>query len=71
MKTTRKRTSPRSRPSFKADKRSKHHHWQVTIFYGSGATFARTYTDHKKATAYAKPQKRSSMVKMVRVVKVS
>jgi hypothetical protein len=57
MKTRRKRTS------FKLDKRRKHHHWQVMIYYGSGATFARTYTDRQKATAFAKRQKKSPVVK--------
>jgi len=65
MKTRRKR------PTFKKDKRRKHHHWQVTIFFGSGATFARTYLDRQKATAFAKRQKKSAVVKRTRIVRLS
>jgi hypothetical protein len=65
MKTRRKR------PTFKQDKRRKHHHWQVTIYYGSDATFARTYTDREKAAAFAKRQKKSAVVKRTRIVRLS
>lgn len=59
------------RPSFRKDKRRKHHHWRVTVVYPDGEKFARVYTDHKRATAYAERQRRSPIVKLVRVTKES
>ena len=53
------------------DRRRKHNHWQVVIYYPDGEKFARVYTDHKKATSFAKRQKKSPVVKSVRVVQVS
>jgi hypothetical protein len=71
MKTTGKEPSGRKRTSFKTDKRRKHHHWQVIIYYEDGEKFARTYSDHEKAAAFAKRQRRSPVVKRTRVVQVS
>jgi hypothetical protein len=53
------------------DKRRKHHHWQVTIFYRDGERFARTYTDRKKAIAFAERQRKSPVVKLARVTQIS
>ena len=53
------------------DKRRKHHHWQVTIYYSDGETFGRTYIDHDKAKNFAKRQKKSPTVKRTRVKEVS
>ena len=53
----------RKQPSFANDKRRKHHHWQVTVFYQDGERFARTYTDHKRAAGFADRQKKSPVVK--------
>jgi len=61
----------RKRPSFKEDKRRKHHHWQVTVFYKDGERFARTYTVQAKATGFAERQRKSPVVKMARVNQVS
>jgi hypothetical protein len=61
----------RKRTSFGKDKRRKHHHWKVTLYYGDGDTFARVYTDHDKAARFAKKQKKFPAVKMIRVVRVS
>lgn len=61
----------RRKPPFHKDKRRKHHHWEVTVYYGSGATFARTYIDRDKAAAFAKRQKKSAVVKRTRVVRLS
>jgi hypothetical protein len=71
MKTAHKHPSARKRTSFKTDKRRKHHHWQVTVFYGDGEAFSRTYVDEEKATKFAQRQKKSPMVKRTRVVRVS
>jgi hypothetical protein len=51
--------------------RRKHCHWQVTIFYGDGEKFSRTYTDHDKAVKFAARQKKSPVVKRTRVNQVS
>jgi hypothetical protein len=61
----------RKHTSFRTDGRRKHHHWQVTVFYKDGERFARTYTVQAKATAFAERQKKSPVVKMVRVIQVS
>jgi hypothetical protein len=53
------------------DKRRKHHHWQVTLFYKDGERFARTYTVHAKADKFADRQKKSPVVKMARVIEIS
>jgi hypothetical protein len=57
--------------SFRKDARRKHHHWQVTLFYNDGERFARMYTDHEKAAAFADRQKKSPVVKMARVIEIS
>jgi hypothetical protein len=51
----------------KKDRRRKHKHWQVTVFYRDGEKFARVYTDRKKAEAFAVRQKRSPVVKSASV----
>jgi hypothetical protein len=55
---------------FGKDKRRKHRHWQVTVFYRDGERFARVYTDRAKATSFAQRQKKSPVVKTTRVVQV-
>jgi hypothetical protein len=61
----------RERTKFGKDKRRKHRHWLATIFYRDGERFARTYTDHKKAVAFAERQRKSPVVKLARVIQVS
>jgi hypothetical protein len=41
------------------------------VFYKGGERFARTYTIHAKAAGFAERQKKSPVVKMVRVIQVS
>ena len=53
------------------DRRRKHRHWQVTVYYADGQRFARVYTDRAKAASFARRQKRSPVVKSTRVVQVS
>lgn len=53
------------------DRRRKHHHFEAKIFYKDGEVFARTYTDRKKAVAFADRQRKSPVVKMCRVIQVS
>jgi hypothetical protein len=61
----------RKRTTFGKDGRRKHHHWQVTLTYRDGETFARMYTDREKAAGFAERQKKSPVVKMARVTQVS
>ena len=61
----------RKRTIFGKDERRKHHHWQMTVFYPDGERFARVYTDRKKANKAAERQRKSPVVKMVRVTELS
>lgn len=49
------------------DKRRKHLHWKVTIFYHDGEKFARVYIDRDRALRFADRQKKSPVVKLARV----
>lgn len=62
---------PKAKLAFSKDRRRKHKHWQVTVFYRDGEKFARVYTDRKKAAAFAVRQKRSPVVKTARVMLVN
>jgi hypothetical protein len=53
------------------DRRRKHHHWRVTVYYGDGETFARVYIDLERARRFAQRQKKSPMVKRIRVTRIS
>jgi len=64
-KTIRKRTR------LGKDRRRKHRHWQVTVYYKDGEKFARVYTDHTKASKFAERQRKSPVVKTARVLQVS
>lgn len=65
-KTKGKRGSSRMR----SDRRRKHRHWQVTVYYADGEKFARVYIDRDKAASFAERQKRSPVVKATRVLEV-
>ena len=56
---------------FGKDRRRRHHHFLVTVFYADGEKFGRVYTDKMKATRFAERQRRSPVVKSVRVSQVS
>jgi hypothetical protein len=56
---------------FGKDRRRKHHHFLVTVFYADGERFGRVYTDKEKATRFAERQRRSPMVKLARISLVS
>jgi hypothetical protein len=43
----------------------------VTVYYADGEKFGRVYTDKEKATRFAERQRRSPVVKSVRVSQVS
>ncbi len=61
----------RKKSQYGKDKRRKHRHWQVTVFYKDGEKFARVYTDRAKATRFAERQKKSPVVKTARVLQLS
>jgi hypothetical protein len=61
----------RVKAPFNKDKRRKHHHFLVTIHYADGEKFGRVYTDREKADRFADRQRRSPVVKSVRVSQVS
>jgi hypothetical protein len=56
---------------FGKDRRRKHHHFLVTVFYADGERFGRVYTDKVKATRFAERQRRSPVVKSARISLVS
>jgi hypothetical protein len=70
-KGTAKTTPKNEKSSFNRDRRRKHHHWLVTVFYADGEKFGRVYTDKDKATRFADRQKRSPVVKSARITQVS
>jgi len=61
----------RKRSQFGSDKRRRHRHWQVTVFYADGERFARVYIDKEKATRFAERQKRSPVVRSARVAEIN
>jgi hypothetical protein len=63
--------TPRKPTNLKADNRRKYHHYQARVVYTDGEAFARTYTNRKKADTFAERQRKSPVVRMVRVTKVS
>jgi hypothetical protein len=52
------------------DKRRKHRHWQVTVYYTDGEKFARVYVDREKAQRFAERQRRSPVVRSTRIMEV-
>jgi hypothetical protein len=52
------------------DRRRKHHHWQVTVYYHDGERFARVYIDRERAERFAARQKKSPVVKATRILEV-
>jgi hypothetical protein len=56
--------------AFDGDRRRKHHHWQVTVYYHDGEKFARVYIDRERAQSFAERQRKSPIVKSTRVREV-
>jgi hypothetical protein len=52
------------------DRRRRHRHWQVTVYYHDGEKFARVYIDRERATRFAERQKKSPIVKATRILEV-
>lgn len=61
----------RNKTKLGKDKRRKHHHWQVTVYYHDGEKFARVYINRDKAVRFADRQKKSPVVKLARVSQLS
>ncbi len=70
-KSPAKTTVKSEKSAFNRDRRRKHHHWLVTVYYADGEKFGRVYTDKEKATRFADRQKRSPVVKSARITQVS
>lgn len=66
MKKTKAKLTARG----KRDRRRKHRHWQVTVYYHDGEKFARVYIDRERAESFAERQKRSPVVKRTRILEV-
>jgi hypothetical protein len=65
-----KTKKPRKSSRMRSDRRRKHRHWQVTIYYRDGEKFARVYIDRERATRFAERQRRSPVVKSTRIMEV-
>jgi hypothetical protein len=70
-KSVTKKTPRREKSAFGKDRRRKHHHWLVTVYYPDGEKFGRVYTDREKASRFAERQRSSPVVKSARVSQVS
>ncbi len=68
MKKKTKVRATRSR--FRHDRRRKHRHWQVTVYYDDGEKFARVYIDRDRAERFATRQKKSPVVRATRILEV-
>ena len=55
---------------FAQDRRRKHRHWQVTLYYHDGDKFARVYVDRDRAVRFAERQRKSPVVRTARVLEV-
>jgi len=66
-----KKVDGKEKDNFGKDRRRKHHHWLVTVYYADGEKFGRVYTDRDKASRFAERQRRSPVVKSARVSQVS
>jgi hypothetical protein len=64
-------TGRRGKSRLGKDKRRKHHHWQVTVYYRDGEKFARVYIDRGKAEGFAARQKKSPVVRSARIAEIN
>jgi hypothetical protein len=66
-----KKNARRGKSTFGKDRRRKHHHYLVSVYYADGEKFGRVYTDKDKAERFAERQRRSPVVKSARITQVS
>lgn len=66
------KTKKAKKPTFRArrDRRRKHKHWQVIVYYHDGEKFGRVYIDRERAERFAERQKKSPVVKSTRISEV-
>ena len=57
-------------PPERHDKRRKHRHWQVIVYFHDGEKFARVYIDRERAVRFAERQKKSPIIRSTRVTEV-
>lgn len=69
-KKTKNQSKVKGSTRFQRDRRRKHRHWQVTVFYHDGEKFARVYIDRERAERFAERQKKSPVVKATRILEV-
>lgn len=65
-----KKKRPKKAGRLHRDRRRKHRHWQVTVYYHDGEKFARVYIDRERAARFAERQKKSPVVKSARIMEV-
>ena len=65
-----KTQKPSKSNRMRRDRRRKHRHWQVTIYYKDGEKFARVYIDRDRASRFAERQRKSPVVKSARIQEV-
>lgn len=65
-----KKTRAKKTNRMKQDRRRKHRHWQVTVYYQDGEKFGRVYIDRDRAERFAERQKKSPVVKSTRILEV-
>lgn len=70
MKKTKKKPATRKGSRLEHDRRRKHRHWQVTVYYHDGEKFARVYIDRDRAVRFAERQRKSPIVKATRILEV-
>jgi hypothetical protein len=70
-KTPTKKIGKKDKDYFGKDRRRKHHHYLVSVYYADGEKFGRVYTDKDKAMRFAERQRRSPVVKSARITQVS
>jgi hypothetical protein len=66
-----KKKKPKKSSRMAEDRRRRHQHWQVTVYYRDGEKFARVYIDRERAARFAERQKKSPVVKTTRIVEVN
>jgi hypothetical protein len=69
-KKTTTKTKSKGSSRFHKDRRRKHRHWQVTVYYHDGEKFGRVYIDRERAERFAERQKKSPVVKATRIMEV-
>ncbi len=70
MKKKKRKPAGKRTSRLELDRRRKHRHWQVTVYYHDGERFARVYIDRDRAVRFAERQKKSPIVKATRILEV-